>query len=390
MWRTGAGATLARMTYDVIVIGARCAGASTSLLLSQVGLRVLLIDRADFPSDTVSGHAIKQPGVERLHRWGVLDAVLASGCPVPSGRTIDFGVRRLHVPTEPGALSPIVPRRTVLDAILIAAAASAGTEVRLRTSLVDVLVDGDAVTGVRLRDRSGRTWSERADLVIGADGRRSRLAHLVRAAAYHVRPTVSLAYYAYWEGVASSAVVLYPRAGALAGMGPTHHDQTMVFVQLPIARRAEFVRDVNTNYLTALRCIPEVAVDLENARLASRVVGMTDLPNFFRVPFGPGWALVGDAGHHKDPLVARGISDAFRDAELLAEAIVTHHGGATPLAPALRRYQRIRDAASSDVADLNVRLAALDAPLDEVVQMFQELAAREQDADRATATAIRQ
>lgn len=376
------------MTHDVIVVGARCAGAATSLLLARAGLRVLTIDRAELPSDTVSGHVIKPSGVERLHRWGLLDAVLASGCPRPDGRTVDFGVHRVHRPAEEGEPGSIAPRRTVLDEILVRAAATAGADVRLRTSLADVLAEGDVVTGVRVQDRSGRTWSERAGLVIGADGRRSRLARLVGATAYHVRPTASLAYYAYWDDVTCASVTLYPRPGRVAGRAPTHHGQTMVFVQLPIARRAAFVRDVTASYLAALRSVPEVLADLDGARLASRVIGMTDLPNFFRVPSGPGWALVGDAGHHKDPLVARGISDAFRDAELLADAVVAHHGGSVPLADGMRRYQRVRDAASVDLADLNAHLAALDAPIETLVHLFQELVGREREADRYDAAAV--
>ncbi|WP_246633108.1 FAD-dependent oxidoreductase [Pseudonocardia nigra] len=144
------------MTYDVIVVGARCAGGSTSLLMARAGLRVLLIDRADFPSDTVSGHMIKLAGVERLQRWGLLDAVLASGCPRIEGHIVDFGVQRLQVPSDPGALTPLAPRRTVLDDLLLHAAADAGTDVALQTSLTGLLSDGDRVTGVRLRDRAGR------------------------------------------------------------------------------------------------------------------------------------------------------------------------------------------------------------------------------------------
>jgi flavin-dependent dehydrogenase len=370
------------MTYDVIVVGARCAGASTSLLLARAGLRVLMIDRADFPSDTVSGHMIKLAGVERLQRWGLLDAVLASGCPRPEGRTVSFGAQRLHVPAEPGALTPMAPRRIVLDDILIRAAAAAGADVRLHTSLIGLVSDGQRVNGVRTRDRAGRTALERSRLVIGADGRTSRLARLVGATRYQDTPTVSIAYYAYWEGVAASSVALSLRPGVVAGMAPTHFGQTMVFVQLPIARRMTFVRDIEANYLAALRSVPDIAALVDSGQRTTRVIGMTELPNFFRTPFGPGWALVGDAGHHKDPLVARGISDAFRDAELLTDAILADRSGVLPLPAALRRYQQFRDSASTKVAELNVRLATLDAPIEEAECTFQALVAAEQEADR--------
>ncbi|WP_219418234.1 hypothetical protein [Pseudonocardia nigra] len=153
-------------------------------------------------------------------------------------------------------------------------------------------------------------------------------------------------------------------------------------MQLPIARRAGFVRDVEANYLAALWSVPEVATGLDGARIVGRVIGMTDLPNFFRTPAGPGWALVGDAGHHKGPLVARGISDAFRDAELLADAVLADRAGRVPLPAALRGYQRARDAASTKVADLNVRVAALDTPVEALMRDFLELVEAEQEADQ--------
>jgi 2-polyprenyl-6-methoxyphenol hydroxylase-like FAD-dependent oxidoreductase len=144
--------------YDAIVVGARCAGAPTAMLLARAGHRVLLVDRAEFPSDTLSTHAIHAPGIAALRRWGVLDAVLATGCPPIDAYSFDFGMFGLRGTPRPcdGSSTAYAPRRYLLDAILVEAAAAAGAEVREHFSVADLVVEDGAVVGVRGHDAEGR------------------------------------------------------------------------------------------------------------------------------------------------------------------------------------------------------------------------------------------
>ena len=189
--------------YDAIVVGARCAGSPTAMLLARAGHRVLLVDRAGFPSDTLSTHYIHQPGVARLRRWGLLDRVVATGCPPARRMTFDVGPFALTGAPTPadGADAAYAPRRYLLDQILLEAASAAGAEVRERFSVGELLVEDGRVTGIRGRQAGGATVTERAAIVIGADGMRSRVARAVGAPTYHERPGRTCAYYTYWSGV---------------------------------------------------------------------------------------------------------------------------------------------------------------------------------------------
>ena len=164
--------------YDVIVVGARCAGGPTAMLLARRGYRVLLVDRATFPSDTLSTHFIKPPGVAMLRRWGLLDQVIASGCPPVTRFRFDYGpvVLAGSPPPLDGGGECYAPRRTILDSILVEAAAQAGAEVRPAFTVDAVLIEEQGVAGIRGHARGGATLTERARLVVGADGRRSLVA----------------------------------------------------------------------------------------------------------------------------------------------------------------------------------------------------------------------
>src|SRR5689334_12703311 len=159
--------------YDAIVVGARCAGSPTAMLLARRGYRVLLVDRATFPSDTLSTHAIHAPGVAALQRWGLLDSMTATGCPPLAIYRVDFGpftVEGTPPPVE-GISAGYAPRRYLLDTILVEAAAAAKVEVRERFSVHELLVEDGAVVGIRGSEHGGREVVERARIVIGADGR---------------------------------------------------------------------------------------------------------------------------------------------------------------------------------------------------------------------------
>ena len=302
--------------YDAIVVGARCAGSPTALLLARQGYRVLLVDRAIFPSDTMSGCTIHQPGVARLRRWGLLDKLIASDCPPLTEFAFDVGPFALTgtQPAADGESTAYRPRRTVLDKILVDAAIGAGVEVREGFSVQEVLGDGDRVTGIRGRARGGVTLTERAHLVIGADGLRSIVARSVQAPTYHSQPTLTCNYYSFWSGVPVPGPELYVRDGRFVVAVPTHDGLTIINAAWP---REEFhtVRaDIEGSYFKALDLAPGLAERVRSGRREERFVGTGDVPNFFRKPFGLGWALVGDSGYHKDPITAQGMTDAFRDA----------------------------------------------------------------------------
>jgi 2-polyprenyl-6-methoxyphenol hydroxylase-like FAD-dependent oxidoreductase len=354
--------------YDVIVVGSRCAGASTGMLLARRGYRVLLVDRATFPSDTLSTHFLPPRGVAGLARWGLIDRLRASGARPVNPITFDAGPVAVTSDAEPvdGIAEALCPRRTILDRLLVDAAVEAGCELREATTVEELLWDGGRVAGIRARARgaggAGRGVTERARLVVGADGRHSRVARLVGAPTYDTHPALIGVFYTYWSGLPVPGVEFHVRAGRHVYLFPTHHDLTCVYVAWPAGEFDAYRADVDGNYRRTLALVPGLA---ERARDAERVEpfrGTNDLPNYYRTPYGPGWALVGDAGHHKDPTTGMGISDAFRDAELLASAIDQGLSGAAPLASALGGYEAERNRRSRPLYAWTLRSAALADP----------------------------
>ena len=188
-------------SYDVIVVGARCAGSPTAMLLARRGYRVLVVDRAAFPSDTISTHMLHAPAVAALRRWDLLGQVLASGCPPIDRYSVDFGPVTIAgmPPAADGSRTAYAPRRTILDKVLLDGAARAGAEIRERFSVDEVLVEDGAVVGIRGRGADGRPVRERARVVIGADGRNSRVVRAVQPERYHEKPPLMWPYYAYWS-----------------------------------------------------------------------------------------------------------------------------------------------------------------------------------------------
>jgi len=371
--------------YDVIVVGARCAGAPTAMLLAQRGYRVLLVDRATFPSDTVSTHFIKPPGVAMLRRWGLLDQVIASGCPPVQRFRFDYGpvVLAGSPPPLDGGGECYAPRRTILDSILVEAAAQAGAEVRPAFTVDSVLIEDQGVVGIRGHARGGATLTERARLVVGADGRRSRVARAVAAPAYRARPALTCAYYSYWSDVPVEEEIegyFLPRRVIL--VFPTNDSQVCVFLQWPRAEFRSVRADVEGHVWAAVALVPRLAERLRAGRRAARLVGTGDLPNFFRTPHGPGWALVGDAGYHRDPLTAQGISDAFRDAQLLSEAIDVGLAGRLSLTGALAGYGQRRDEAATAMYELTCQRAALEPLTPQMNRLIAALHGNQDDTDQ--------
>lgn len=368
--------------FDAIVVGARCGGAPTAMLLARKGYRVLLADKATFPSDTVSTHLVHPPGVAALRRWGVLDAVVGRGTPPIRRYSVDFGPFGLAGPLRPtddGVDTAYAPTRVLLDELLVEAAAAAGAEVREGFTVEGPVVEDGTVVGVRGRDGEGAEVTERARVVIGADGRRSHVAQWVGAEAYAEQPTLTATYYSYWRGVPVDGFEAFVRERRSFAAFPTNDDLTLVVMGWPRSELAANRHDVEGTFLRALDQAPELAERVRGGERAARFSGTGDAPGFYRRPFGPGWALVGDAAHHKDPCTAQGISDAFRDAESLAGALDDVWSGRASFDDRLAAHQRVRDGDTMPMYEFTCQLASLEPPPPEMAQ-FLEAASRSAEA----------
>ncbi|HEY3259649.1 MAG TPA: FAD-dependent monooxygenase [Pseudonocardiaceae bacterium] len=353
-----------RHRHDVVVVGARAAGAATAMLLARLGHDVVLVDRAVFPSDTVSTHQIARTGVVQLHRWGLLPAVLSSGA--PAIRQVTFtaaGASVTHqIKDRAGVDLLVAPRRHILDALLAEAAAHAGARLRTGTTVTGVATDatGRAV-GVRGHDRTGAPVEVQARFVVGADGLASKVARSVGAEVVESRGDGGAAQYAYFAGIPWPAIELFLADRALVGVFPTHHGEACVWVTTPsqdaraARRRAASRTDAFTTELE--RTAPDLAARLRTGRRTSDVSGTMRNPNQLRRAHGPGWALVGDAGYHRDPVTGHGLTDAYRDAELLAVALDEVLRGDADEPTAMANYQRRRDDALREVFELTCALS---------------------------------
>ena len=358
--------------YDAIVVGARCAGSATAMLLSRKGYRVLLVDRAEFPSDTVSTHVIHATGIASLRRWGVLDQIVASGCPPIDRYSFDFGPFTIAGTPRAveGSSTAYAPRRTVLDKVLLDAAAAAGAEVRERFTVEDVVFDDDgSVVGVRGHREGGPTLVERARVVIGADGRNSRIAKAVHPEQYNEKPMLMWGYYSYWSNLPVDGFETTVRPNRGWAAAPTNDGLTMLVAGWPAAEAGAYKADVEANFMKTLDLAPDFAQRVRGAKREERFTG-GGVPNFFRRPFGPGWALVGDAGYTRDPITAQGITDAFRDAELCAAALDDSFNGIRPFAEAMAGYQQTRDEQVLPIFEFTTQLATLAPPPPELQQVL--------------------
>jgi flavin-dependent dehydrogenase len=369
--------------YDAIVVGARCAGATTAMLLARAGHRVLLLDRAHFPSDTMSTHYVHQPAVARLARWGLLDRLRATGCPpLEVARWTLNDVSFVGcAPAVDGIRAAYGPRRYVLDTLLVEAATEAGAELREGCGVTGLVEEDGRVVGVRARgDRHGE-FTERARIVVGADGVDSIVARTVGARTYEEHPTLSCLYYTYWSGFAADYEI-YVGGGHAVGVVPTNDDQVMVGIQWPRAEFDTVRRDVERCYLdTLFATAPPLADRIRAGTRRARFVGTGRLPNFFREATGPGWALVGDAGYHKDPVGAYGISDALAHAELLAARLDEALRGDRPMEAALAEYAEERDREAMARYQFNLEAAKFD-PLPELLNILRAVRDDQTEIDR--------
>jgi flavin-dependent dehydrogenase len=357
--------TTSRARHDVVIVGARAAGAGTALSLARLGHDVLVVERAELPSDTISTHQIVRTGVVALHRWGLLNEVLASGAPALRQYTFhEQGKTTIRaVKDKSGVDHLIAPRRYVLDTIVAEAAVKAGATLWTGATVAGVRLDDTGrATGVYGYDRAGEPFEVEARFVIGADGLSSRVARSVGAEVIEDRGAGGAARYAYFAELAVQGLEFYTEARGFAGVFPTNGDEACVWICTPEADARGARRSAGSTAAAfaaqVLRAAPGLSRRLAVARRTSAVRGMLRMPNQRRQAYGPGWALVGDAGYHRDAVSAQGISDAFRDAEFLAVALDGALRGRIDEGSALAGYQRRRDAALRTAFELTCALVA--------------------------------
>jgi 2-polyprenyl-6-methoxyphenol hydroxylase-like FAD-dependent oxidoreductase len=352
------------------------------MLLARQGHRVLMVDRATFPSDTVSTHFLHPPGSAALERWGLRDQLAGSGCPPVRSYSFDFGPFTIEGSPRPadGVDEAYCPRRTVLDTMLVHAAADAGAEVREGFTVDEIVVEDDAVVGIRGKSKGGDAVTEHAQVVIGADGRSSMVAKAMQPEQYNERPAVSPARYSYWSGVESSGFEVH--MGERSGMAafPTHDDLTLVIVGMPEDDFNAGRHDVEGTFREKLGTVPHFAERVQSGTREERFHTATDLAGYFRKPYGPGWALVGDAGYHLHPITEMGITDAFTDAERLATALGAVFAERSPYDDAMSGYQRERDEHVTAMYDMTFDFAQLEEPPPPEMQQLLGAVARSPEA----------
>ncbi|GAA4930662.1 flavin-dependent dehydrogenase [Actinomycetospora succinea] len=360
--------------YDAIVVGGRAAGAATAMLLARGGRDVLVLESARPGTDTLSTHALMRGAVLQLDRWGLLPAVIAAGAPAITATEFHYGDDVVTVAARPGTTPLRAPRRTVLDPVLADAAREAGAQVVFGARVTEVLRDvRGTVIGVEYVERGTRTpVRAHAAIVVGADGRRSTVAEAVDAPVEHAGTASSAVLYTYVPGPVASPdrYRWHYRPGLTAGVIPTTGGEACVWVGVPTARFDALRGDLEGAHRALLA---EAVPELDPGPGPLRVRGFPGVPGHVRRASGPGWALVGDAGYFKDPLTAHGITDALRDAELLARALLDSSGRTR--AAALRDYQDTRDRLSADVAALTERIASYRWDLAELRELLPALSA---------------
>jgi len=341
------------------------------MLLAQRGLRVLVVDSDRYGADTLSTHALMRGAVLQLGHWGILKNIVGAGTPPVRTTSFYYGDEVIDIQIKPadGVDALYAPRRTVLDRLLVDAASGAGAEVVYQTRLVDLVRSSDGqVRGVVLQDSSGEKREIKSAIVIGADGVRSTVARLVGAQTEYEGRHSAATIFAYWSEVDIEGYHWYYRPGVAAGAIPTNDGMTIIFVAVSDERyREEILSAVSSGYDRLLReCAPGLAAHAASGYRESNLRRFSGVRGFLRRCSGPGWALVGDAGYFRDPLIAHGITDALRDAELLARTVASSPG-------ALADYQAQRDDLSLDLFRISDEVASFDWTLDQLKQMHLQM-----------------
>jgi flavin-dependent dehydrogenase len=349
--------------YDAIIVGARCAGAATAMLLARAGLRVLAVDRQSYGSDALSTHALMRPAVMQLSRWGLLQTLLRSGAPLIASTTFHYGEQEVTVPIrpEPGIPGLIAPRRTVLDRVLVDAARTARATVLHDAPVHDLLFDTyGRVRGVALRDATQQTRKVCADIVIGADGLGSFVARKVQART-QVSGRCSAAHiFGYAAAPALSGYHWYFGRNISGGVMPTNDGLACIVASIPTERfDGEFRSNLSAGPLALAALAPKLGAHLPG-KCGERLKAFRGTPGRLRQAYGPGWMLVGDAGFFRDPLTSHGISDALRDAEGAAIAILSGREAD------LREFQEVRDSLARPILETTDAISVFDWSLEEL------------------------
>jgi flavin-dependent dehydrogenase len=375
-----------RPRYDAVIVGARAAGAATAMLLARAGLRVLVVDRSRYGADTLSTHALMRGGVFQLHRWGLLDRIIDAGTPPIRRTTFRYAHDDVTVTIKPshGVDALYAPRRTLLDPVLVDAAVAAGADVRYGVTVTDVRRDRTGrVIGVEGRDDIGRPIAVDAGIVIGADGLRSTIAERVGAPVEHAGFAAGAVVYGYWSGIDADNYEWSYRPGFAAGLIPTNDGLTCVFAgSTPhrIGRGGRQALDQVVRYAS-----PTIAGRVAAGTAPAGVRTFAGRPGYLRRAWGPGWALVGDAGSWKDPIAAHGLTDALRDAELLAGAVVASASGNAPEPQALAAYQATRDRLTVPLLTTADAIATYDWNADQIGPLLLQLSTAMTDEIEAIA-----
>jgi flavin-dependent dehydrogenase len=360
--------SVAAARYDALVVGARCAGAATAMLLARAGARVLMVDWDQPGTDTLSTHALMRGGVMQLRAWGLLDRIVAAGTPAVRRTEFRYGDEVVGIDVKPsyGVDALYAPRRTVLDRVLVEAAVDAGVEARFGAGLATVRRDAAGrVCGAMLNVGQEAMVPVEAGIVIGADGRRSTTARRVGARTLRLSAHAASGVYAYVEGIPVPGYVWGYREGLAAGSIATNDGLHCVFANLP---PEAFMAGARGRLDAALaervaEVVPELGAAMAAGRVRVRAVAFAGQKGHLLEATGPGWALVGDAGYFKDPITAHGINDALRDAEILARAVSVGSDAA------LADFGRLRDALSTELYEVTDAIASFRWTLAELQEM---------------------
>ena len=336
--------------YDAIIVGGRVAGSITGTLLGKSGYKVLLLDRAHFPSDTLSTHFFRSPALKAFRRAGVFDRV-QQAAPHLSERFTDVEGHTWsdRVDEDDGIDFLMCVRRITLDGILIERVQEvASVEFRQGARFTDLIHENGAVIGAKWTDQAGEHEAT-ARAIVGADGFYSQVAKLVGPEVEQFDPVQRAMYYTYFEGLPhreNPAAEFYFRGDHLVYVFPTDGDLTLIAISVPISEFDRYRKNPKHELMSMLESLPALAPRLKAAEIEAPIKGAGNIPCYQRVPYGDGWVLVGDSGQVFDPWSGQGIDHASQHAVMLAESLHEYFEGKKQWGEAMSEYHALRNSSS--------------------------------------------